>query len=181
MLFIFLFPWVVPVMGGCAATSQMLIMEEDGKKAQGTDLWMKAVDLANRNQQWIAGKKKTRFEFQDGDHKIEQAETVWHESRPAGDGSVTTELVRATRNGEDVTEKKVKEEQERKKRQAQQADEKESPESVSEEKKSDQCESLCGSSLFGRTPEECASRADAGETHVTGQTLRWIQISPRPG
>lgn len=101
---------------GCAAENQLL-MKEGGQRAAEVDLWSKAVDLAGKNLRWVAGKSTDRMEVKDGDGKVEQSQVFFRERKPAPDGGVVSELVRATKNGEDVTEARRKDEEEQKKRQ----------------------------------------------------------------
>ncbi len=76
-------------------------------------LWQKAVEIAGRNKPWIPGVTVMRSEVLDDKGKLTDTFESLIRISPGADGSPVSTIEKATRNGEDVTEKEQKAMEER--------------------------------------------------------------------
>ncbi|MBN2498939.1 MAG: hypothetical protein JXR96_30395 [Deltaproteobacteria bacterium] len=94
------------LVGACTSAEPSLVRSRAGQRSEPDSLWAKAVELADRNRSWVAGRMEIRSQVQDGDGKIEQREACSYRNLKAEGGRIRTELQKATRDGKDVTSEK---------------------------------------------------------------------------
>lgn len=82
-----------------------VLVSASAHAATDDPLWRAAVALASANANWVPGRIAVRTETLDEKGQVERVDETWETRRPGPNGDVISEIERATKNGEDVTEK----------------------------------------------------------------------------
>ena len=76
------------------------------RAASSTDpLWQKAVEVSRRNKAWLPGATVFRIELLNGKGELQDTWEYWYGLSSDGRGGTATRVLKALRNGEDVTAK----------------------------------------------------------------------------
>jgi len=82
--------------------------EQTPLPAHEDSLWMKAVDLCARDRHWEPGLIRSFTRYVDKTEYPKSFESFWRRHSPGENGEVKKEIIKALKNGKDITEKKQK-------------------------------------------------------------------------